>query len=113
MIERYSFGSITVDGRLYSSDLKIIGNRVIADWWRQSGHVVDVDDVRDILAAGAEVVVFGTGSSGLMRVEDRLRAELEARGITLVAEPTAAAVDIFNRLLAEGRDVAAGFHLTC
>jgi hypothetical protein len=113
MIEEYSFGRIVISGNVYSADLKIINNRVVADWWRKAGHVVEVDDVADILAAQPRYLVIGKGKPGLMRVSGELAAELQDRGIELVAEPTAGAVETFNRLAAAGYQVAAGFHLTC
>lgn len=33
-IERYSFGSISVGGRSYTSDLIVLPDRIVADWWR-------------------------------------------------------------------------------
>ena len=113
MIEDYAFGSITILGRQYRSDLKIINGEVVDNWWRKTGHAVDVDDVTDILDAQTDCVVFGTGKTGLMKVSDRLRKELAARGVELIAEPSPQAMDTFNRLVDEGRKVAAGFHLTC
>jgi len=113
MIEQYSFGRMVISGRVYSADLKIINNRVVADWWRKAGHVVDVDDVADILAAKPQCLVIGKGKPGLMRVSPELAAELREQGIELVAEPTESAVATFNRLAAAGRQVAAGFHLSC
>lgn len=113
MIEQYSFGRMVISGRVYSADLKIINNRVVADWWRKAGHVVDVDDVADILAAKPQCLVIGKGKPGLMRVSGELAAELREQGIELVVEPTESAVATFNRLAAAGRQVAAGFHLSC
>jgi len=113
MIEQYSFGRIVISGRVYGADLKIINGKVVADWWRKAGHLVEVDDVTDILAAKPDCLVIGKGKPGLMRVSGELAAALQERGIELVAEPTASAVDTFNRLVAAGRQVAAGFHLSC
>ena len=104
---------MTIAGKKYTSDLKIINGRVVSGWWRKTGHFVDIDDVADILAAKPQYLVLGTGSSGLMRVDEALRRHLADSGISLAARPTAEAVKIFNQLLAEGGNPAAGFHLTC
>lgn len=104
---------MVVDGTTHSADLKIIGSRVVAGWWRKSGHAVEVSDVADILVVRPEVLVIGQGKPGLMKVAESLRKELALLGIDLIEEPTAGAVQTFNRLRAEGREVAAGFHLTC
>ena len=113
MIEEYRFGSITINGKHYHADVKIIGNRVVADWWRQQGHVLGVLDVEDILSTQPECLVVGRGASGMMVVTESLRETLAAFGIELIDEPTSRAVKIFNRLRGDGRKIAGAFHLTC
>jgi hypothetical protein len=71
------------------------------------------DDLSDVLAAAPEVVCLGTGAFGRVKVE-AATLEAFARGGTEVLQyRTARAVEEFNRLAAEGRDVAAALHLTC
>ena len=113
MIEGYTFGRIVIARMTYRADLKIVTGRVVPDWWRNAGHAVDVGDVGDILAAKPQYLVIGQGSPGMMRVAGKLRGELDRLGIALIEEPTAKAIATFNRLLDEGKNVAAGFHLTC
>ncbi|MFZ5758531.1 MAG: MTH938/NDUFAF3 family protein [Thermodesulfobacteriota bacterium] len=113
MIEEYSFGRMVVNGTVHGADLKIVGSRVVAGWWRNSGHAVEVSDVADILVVRPEVLVIGQGSPGLMKVTESMKKELALLGIDLIEEPTAGAALTFNRLRGEGREVAAGFHLTC
>lgn len=64
MITDFSFGKIVVNGKTYRDDIKIVRGQVISDWWRKSGHRVDVEDVADILEAKPEIVVIGKGSRG-------------------------------------------------
>jgi hypothetical protein len=113
MIEDYHFGSMTIGGRSYQADIKIIDGRVVNDWWRQQAHVLGVLDVDDILAAAPEILIVGMGQPGMMRVAETLQVTLAARGIELAEEPTAKAVQSFNKLYLEGKRVAAAFHLTC
>lgn len=113
MIEHYRFGSMTIDGRQYQSDLKIVEGKVVPDWWRREGHWADVTDVQDILDARPDVLVVGMGSPGRMNVAEELRQVLAERGIRLIEEPTDEAVHSFNRLWEAGRKVAGAFHLTC
>lgn len=112
-IERYSFGRISIDGKTYQQDIKIVGNRVIPDWWRKSGHRVAIEDIEDILAVHPEIVVFGKGDPGRMDLEPEVAERLREDGIELIELPTARAAEEFNRLVEENRHVAAGFHLTC
>ena len=113
MINKFSFGTITVDDQVYHNDIKIIDGTVVPDWWRKSGHTVDVEDVDDILQAKPDIVVIGKGEPGYMKVTDSLREIAASRGIKLVVENTSAAGKTFNRLCKEGRNVAGGFHVSC
>ena len=113
MIEDYTFGKILVDGILYTSDIKINDGIVVPGWWRKSGHVVTIEDIGDILDAGADILVIGSGDPGLMKSSDPLRAYLKEAHIKLIEESTSKAVLTFNKLFDKGEKVAAGFHLTC
>ncbi|MBI4774444.1 MAG: hypothetical protein HY788_09740 [Deltaproteobacteria bacterium] len=113
MIKSYSFGQMKIDGEVHRQDLKIVKGRVLGNWWRNEDHRLDTDDVRDILSAGPDILVVGTGYSGNMRVEESLRSLLEERGTELIAETTTDAVHTFNKLVSEGKEVAGAFHLTC
>lgn len=112
-IEQYRFGSIRINGKTYDRDLKILGEKVIQDWRRKSGHRVEPDDVADLVAAGPDVLILGTGSPGQMKPAPELETELAKKAIRLIAKPTAEAVETFNRLAGEGLKMAAAFHLTC
>ena len=112
MIEKYSFGRMVISGNTYSTDLKIINRQVIPEWWRKSGHTVDIHDLADILAARPEYLIIGTGIGGRMKVSKPVKMELKRLGIELIEEPNSSAVKTFNRLLDAGENIAAGFHLT-
>jgi len=113
MIDDYQFGSMTIAGKRYLNDLKILEGRVIDRWWRRESHTVEAADIDDILAQRPEVLVIGMGKPGRMQTSDSLRAYLADARIELIEEPTAEAVQTFNRLLRSGKNVAAAFHLTC
>lgn len=113
-IDAYSFGRIRVDGREFSADVILVGGEVKGPWWRAAGgHVYVVEDLRELIAAAPEVVVLGTGYFGRVKVLDETLEALAQAGSEVVIEKTGAAVDSYNRLSAEGRDVAAALHLTC
>lgn len=113
MIEQYSFGNIVINGVSYINDIKIIQGKVISEWWRKRGHFVDVDDIQDILKSKPDILVLGKGSPGQMRSTDTLREFLEKNNIELIEEKTVEAIETFNRLLKQGKNVSAGFHLSC
>ncbi len=114
-INGYSFGRIVVDGKAYTKDIKIIGGRLVPNWWRRQGHLLQMEDIEDVIAARPHTLIVGTGSSGVMRIGPGVAEQLGAKGIRLEALPTAMAVERFNELAGmEGVErVAGAFHLTC
>lgn len=113
MIEAFSFGNIVVKGITYTNDIKIIQGEVVPTWWRKSGHRVDIHDIRDIIDAGPEILVLGKGSPGMMKSTRSLREFLEKNNIDLIEEKTSKAIESFNRFFEQGKNVCAGFHLSC
>jgi len=112
MIGEYDFGQIAVDGKVYNSDLIILPDRVIANWWRQEGHRLAVDDLQDVIAAEVEVLVVGTGKFGAMKVPPETVEALQAHGIQCEIAPTDQACQIFEELRGH-KPAAAALHLTC
>lgn len=111
-ISNYSFGSITVAGRSYTSDVILLPDRVIPNWWRKSGHLLVPEDLGEVVAAAPARLVVGTGTHGAMRVPEATLDFLRQEGIEPTALRTKAACEHFNSLESEG-DVAAALHLTC
>ena len=95
------------------NDIKIFQGKVISKWWRKRGHFVDVDDIQDILKLKPDNLVLGKGSPGQMKSTEILQEFLEKNNIELIEEKTGEAVKTFNRLFKQGKNVSAGFHLSC
>lgn len=112
MIESYSFGRITINGKTYTSDVIIFPDRVKASWWRKNGHSLCLEDIQEILKEKPEALVIGSGSAGLMRISSQMADEIRKHGIELIVERTADAVKTYNRLCNQYLTVGA-FHLTC
>ena len=113
MIADFSFGRIVVNDQTYTDDIKIIHGQVVADWWRKSGHRVDIEDISDILEAKPDILIIGKGSPGLMKSTASLRACLTANNIELFEEKSSQAIRLFNRFYRETKRVAAGIHVGC
>ena len=112
MIESYDFGSIVIEGKRYTTDVIIYPDHVEGNWWREEGHSLSPVDLWAAVQAKPEVLVVGTGHSGLMRVLPETEKYLREQGIRLIAERTTEAVPIYNQLCQSTRVVAA-LHLTC
>jgi len=50
-IQSYRFGEIVIEGRKYRDDLMVFADRVRAGWWRKEGHLLQVVDLTEALAA--------------------------------------------------------------
>ena len=114
MIQSTAFGTIKIDGVTYTSDVIIFPDGRVQDgWWRQSGHVLRVDDILTLVDSAPELIVIGNGTSGRMRPDAQVLPFLEQKGIALIAEPNGKAMIVYNEKLKAGVKVGAGFHLTC
>ena len=112
IVDSYQFGLIVVNGKKYTSDVIIFPDRVKENWWRKSGHQLCLEDIAEVIAENPEVLIVGTGASGLMKVLPEVQRAAQAQGIKLVAEPTSEACNTYNQLCPSQRVVAA-LHLTC
>jgi hypothetical protein len=112
-ISGYSFGSVTVDGRLYRADFIILPGRILPNWRRRNGHLLTPEDLPGALTAESEILVVGTGAYGRMKLSDSLRSFLAEGDTALEALATGAAFERFALLTAAGRRAAGAFHLTC
>jgi hypothetical protein len=113
MIDSYDFGQIVINGRRYTSDVIVFPNRVRDSWWRREGHRLHVEDVEGaVQEEKPEVLVVGTGYSGLMKVLPETENYLKSKGIELIVQSTREACETFNRLVKSKRVIAA-LHLTC
>lgn len=124
-IDSYSFGRIVIDGKSYSSDVIILKDRVISNWWRREGHTLCLDDLKSIpfissplrgedLGEGEkiEVLIIGTGASGMMKVLKEVMDYFTSKGIKLIEERTEEACRIYNKL-SNSHNISAALHLTC
>ena len=113
-IDSYSFGRIRVDGFDYTEDVIMLRGEVRSPWWRSAGgHIYAPTDLEEVVAGAPEIVVLGTGYFGRVKVLDETLTVCAEAGSEVIVEKTSRAVEMFNQLAAEGRDVAAALHLTC
>lgn len=106
---------MVVNGKRYTSDLIVFPEKVVSGWWRKEGHKLCVEDLKEVLSHTPlpEVLVVGTGYSGLVKVLPEVEKALKEQGIKLVVQPTGEAYKTFNMFLKAGRLVVGAFHLTC
>ncbi len=114
MIDSYSFGKMTINGKTFRKDLIILPDgTVLSPWQRKSGHGLTLCDLEAVLDTHAKILVIGTGKPGLMKPHATLVADLQEKGITAMVMSSKRAAEKFNDLAGDANDVAACFHLTC
>jgi len=112
IIDSYQFGQIVINSKKYISDVILLPDRVRSDWWRKSGHQLSLEDIAEIISEKPEVLIVGTGASGMMEVLPEVKQALEIQGIKLIMETTDNACHTYNELC-RSQKVTATFHLTC
>lgn len=112
IIDSYQFGQIVINGKKYTSDVIILPDRVKSNWWRKSGHQLSLEDIAEVMPEKPEMLIVGTGASGLMEVLPEVKQALETQGIKLIEETTDKACHTYNQLC-RSQKVATALHLTC
>jgi hypothetical protein len=117
MISHYRFGSITYKEKTFTRDLIILkgpsGEKILSNWWRKEGHYLQVEDLKEVFAFKPQYLIVGTGASGVMQIDPKVKERADDLGIILEAYLTERAVQRFNELLSQGVSLAGAFHLTC
>lgn len=112
-IETYSFGQMVIAGTSYTKDVIIFPDTtILSPWWRSKGHVLAEEDLADLLAAGPQRIICGTGLMGLLRPTAGLEERLKADNVEFIVERTSTAIVTYNRMAGRGK-TGACFHLTC
>ena len=113
--ERYTFGSITIDGVEHDRDLVIDRGRIRKRKKSPSKSLRDVYG-HTPLSANEDIpwvcdrLVIGTGAQGSLPLAPEVEHEAKRRGVDLLVMPTADAVDVLNGSM---QDTNAVLHLTC
>ena len=112
-ISDYEFGRIDVADKTYTSDVIVAPEQVIDSWWRKQGHILQIEDLDDIVNAKPDMLIIGTGYYGRMQVPDTTKQYLEEQGIKVLQAKTRDAVTEFNQLQKEYARIVAALHLSC
>jgi hypothetical protein len=112
-ISDYEFGRIAVADKTYTSDVIVAPEQVIDSWWRKQGHILQIEDLDDIVNAKPDMLIIGTGYYGRMQVPDTTKQYLEEQGIKVLQAKTRDAVTEFNQLQKEYARIVAALHLSC
>jgi len=108
MIEDYKFGGFIVKGKIYKSNIVLIGEAVKPARYLP-GHELKTDDFIPLIDSKPEYIIIGTGASGVMPVPDEIIEFIESKGIKAIIEETGEACQTYNSMLKQGKKIAAFF----
>jgi hypothetical protein len=113
--EKFSFGSIRIDGKTYDYDLVIDRGEIQKRKKKASKPHKDAFkhtplSVKENIPWRCSRLVIGTGAEGLLPVMDEVRDEARDRKVQLITVPTPEAIAILNR---GGKATNAVLHVTC
>ncbi|MCD5408414.1 MTH938/NDUFAF3 family protein [Candidatus Bipolaricaulota bacterium] len=107
----YRFGRIEVDGEEWTRDVMVLPSGA-QPWIRKEGHRVHPEDLQAALAENPELIIVGTGYSGVLQVTSEAENLVKERGIELLVLKTGEAVEAYSEL-SHTRRACALLHLTC
>ncbi len=109
-VDNLFFGGITLGGRTYSKDIIIFSSGEVVE--KERNHLIDKKTIQDVLLREPELIIIGTGHSGLAKIDPTIELVTKIEGVEVVVKTTREAVDLFNKLYAK-KKVAAVLHTTC
>ena len=87
-INSYSFGSITIDNKIYQKDIVVFPEKVRPNWIRIKSHSLELADIKEVIDYNPETLIIGTGAYGSMTVPSSTWDALSKRKIKLITEDT-------------------------
>ena len=111
------FGSITIAGREYKHDMLIRADGTVEKRKKQlskviygTSHVISLDEAKYLYEAGNELLIIGSGQTGMVELSDEAADFFKMKGCKVKLLPTPQAIAKWNE--AQGKTTGL-FHVTC
>ena len=110
-IDKFSFGSIIIDGKKYSRDVLILADGMVKK--RKGGflmfgsHGIKKEEFEELAEDRPEAIIIGTGTSGKASVAPEVEDWAKQRNLNLLVQPSYEAVTKLNELIEQKKKVAA------
>lgn len=105
-IRGYDIGTVTVNETVFHGVTVVTPDQIIQDWSAKAVDHLGLEQMRELIALDAEILLLGTGRRQQFPAS-RLLGEAMRAGVGIEVMTTEAACRTYNVLLAEGRRVAA------
>ena len=116
-IDKFSFGSIVVEGKKYSRDILIFADGAVKK--RKGGllmfgsHKIKRKEIEELIQGQPETIIVGTGANGAANIAADVESWAKEKNLSLMVQPSYDAVAKLNKLTEQGKRVAALIHITC
>ena len=117
-IDKVSWGKVKVDGQQYHQVL-IVGGRAMErekpklEKLFGTTHKIGDWEQKLLLSGQPEVILIANGWSGVLKIDEEFKKKVESAGIELRIVLTPKAVEEYNRLVKERKQINALIHTTC
>ena len=118
-IESTRFGSITIDGQIYSHDIYIlptgkIEKRNKKQSPRIGGHrSLGVKEIEYLLSNNPDIIFIGMGQSGVLPIQKEAQLLLDSSNCEVIKENTPNLLTQFNQVFGGDKRICSLFHVTC
>jgi len=112
-INSYKFGQIEINNQSYQNDVIIYPDQLKDNWWRNEGHRLHKSDIDKLSDYQPDLVIIGTGASGRMKVDHKLKQYFDEHNIKYYISTTNDAVKKHNEMIDKKQQVLTALHLTC
>jgi hypothetical protein len=117
VINKTSFGSITVDREVYNHDIIITLDGIVKKRKKKlskavygTSHKISLDEIKYVYQDKTEGIVIGSGQHGIAELSNEANQFLKIKNCQAVLKPTREAIEVWNK--AEGKWIGL-FHITC
>ena len=116
-IEKFKFGSIIIDGKIYTSDVIIRPNGEIKKRKKKlskaiygTSHTISLDEAKHVFKKSAKTLVIGGGQFGRVKLSAEAADYFAQKGCEVTLLSTPKAIQVWN----DTQEEAIGlFHITC
>lgn len=110
-IDSAFFGSFIIDGKKYNHDVIVSWRGEVRE--RRKTHEFTKAELNNVLMESPEVVIVGTGHSGVVKVDPGVEVAARLEGVELIIKQTPEAVQEYNKLAKAKKKAVAVLHSTC
>jgi hypothetical protein len=116
-IEKFSFGSIVIEGKKYRRDVLIFADGTVkrrrCSFLMFGSHKIKKKEIEELIQGQPETIIVGTGTDSIANIAPDVESWAQGKNLNLLVQPSYDAVARLNELSGQEKKVAALIHITC